>query len=64
MREVAEALELAATLPGVNVVTEEYVRLLGFPRGWQLEGRPLELAEWGPRLVRKERPSVDLRPPG
>jgi hypothetical protein len=46
MREVAEALELAATVPEVNVVTEEYVRLLGFPRSWQLEGRPLELANW------------------
>ncbi len=25
---------------------EEYVRLLGYPRGWVLEGRALELAEW------------------
>ncbi len=44
MREVTEAMELASTLPGVDVSTEEYVRLLGFPRGWQLEGRSLELA--------------------
>jgi len=46
MREVAETMELASTLPDVNVLPEEYVRLLGFPRGWQLEGRSLELADW------------------
>jgi len=46
MREVVEIMELATTLPDVNVKTEEYVRLLGFPRGWVLKGRPLELAEW------------------
>jgi hypothetical protein len=46
MREVAETMELANTLPGVNVLAEEYVRLLGFPSGWQLEGRSLELAGW------------------
>jgi hypothetical protein len=46
MRQVAESMELASTLPEVNVLPEEYVRLLGFPRGWQLEGRSLELADW------------------
>lgn len=46
MREVAETMELAITLPGINVLPEEYVRLLGFPKGWQLEGRSLELAGW------------------
>ncbi len=46
MREVAETLEIVTTLPSVNVLPEEYVRLLGFPRGWQLEGRSLELADW------------------
>jgi hypothetical protein len=46
MRQVAESMELACTLPEVNVLPEEYVRLLGFPRGWQLEGRSLELADW------------------
>ena len=46
MREVAESMELAVTLPDVNVLLEEYVRLLGFPRGWALEGRSLELADW------------------
>jgi len=25
---------------------EEYIRLLGYPRGWVLEGRALELADW------------------
>ncbi|HUV71033.1 MAG TPA: hypothetical protein VMW15_15345 [Terracidiphilus sp.] len=46
MREIAESMELAGTLPGVHVQPEEYVRLLGYPRGWQLEGRSLELADW------------------
>lgn len=46
MRPVAEAVELADTLPNVSVQPEEYVRLLGYPRGWVLEGRALELAEW------------------
>jgi hypothetical protein len=46
MRQVTESIELAIALPDINVVTEEYVRLLGFPRGHLLEGRPLELANW------------------
>ena len=46
MRDLVESLELASKLPDVNVMSEEYVRLLGFPRGWQLEGRSLELAHW------------------
>jgi len=46
VRQIAEAIELADSLPEVNVIEEEYVRLLGFPKGWKLEGRPLELAEW------------------
>jgi len=33
------------TRPDINVTTPEYVRLLGYPRGWTLEGRALELAE-------------------
>jgi hypothetical protein len=28
------------------VLPEEYVRLLGYPRGWVLEGRARELADW------------------
>lgn len=46
MRALAEAIELAATPAEVPVLREEYVRLLGYPRGWILEGRPRELAEW------------------
>jgi hypothetical protein len=46
MREVAETIELAGTLANVSVAPEEYVRLLGYPRGWVLEGRALELADW------------------
>ncbi len=46
MRALAESIELASTLAEVHVETGEYVRLLGFPRGWVLQGRPLELATW------------------
>jgi len=46
MHDVAEALELASTHADLNVLPEEYVRLLGYPRGWALEGRALELADW------------------
>jgi hypothetical protein len=46
MRDIAEAIELASTHPELNVLPEEYVRLLGYPRGWTLEGRALELADW------------------
>lgn len=46
MHDVAEAIELAGTDPDLNVLPEEYVRLLGYPRGWELEGRALELANW------------------
>jgi hypothetical protein len=37
-------IELVDKLPDVNVPPAEYVRLLGYPRGWELEGRALELA--------------------
>src|SRR5580692_10468725 len=46
MRQVAESIEMADSLSGVDVSPEEYVRLLGFPRGWVLEGRARELADW------------------
>ena len=46
MHDIAEAIELAGTHCSVNVLLEEYVRLLGYPRGWVLEGRALELADW------------------
>ena len=69
MRDLAEALELASARPDVNVLPEEYVRLLGYPRGWQLEGRPLELAEWArdwyakngsPWMYAREAETLDL----
>jgi hypothetical protein len=44
MRQVAESFALAAALPEVKVRPEEYVRLLGYPRGRVLEGRARELA--------------------
>jgi len=39
-------IELTDTVPDLNVQPAEYARLLGYPRGWVMEGRPLELAEW------------------
>ena len=39
-------IELADTSPGVDVQPAEYSRLLGYPRGWVLEGRARELADW------------------
>jgi hypothetical protein len=45
MRELAESIELAGTLPRLDVLTDEYLRLLGYPRGWALEGRARELAD-------------------
>ncbi len=46
MRAVAGSLELADTRVVVNVLPEEYIRLLGYPRGYVMEGRALELATW------------------
>ena len=46
MRELAESIELAGTLLHVDVSTDEYVRLLGYPRRRMLEGRARELADW------------------
>ncbi|HEX4006348.1 MAG TPA: hypothetical protein VHX60_09240 [Acidobacteriaceae bacterium] len=50
MRPVAESLELsstclAGTRPAVDVQLDEYIRLLGYPRGHVLAGRALELAD-------------------
>jgi hypothetical protein len=41
---LSDNLELSCTLSALDVQEEEYVRLLGFPRGWVLEGRSRELA--------------------
>ena len=38
-------IEINDVLP-VDVQPAEYNRLLGYPRGWTLEGRALELGEW------------------
>ncbi|MGA7343377.1 MAG: hypothetical protein WBE72_04290 [Terracidiphilus sp.] len=46
MHPVAEAIEMVGTLSDVKVLPEEYARLLGYPRGWVLEGRARELADW------------------
>jgi len=46
MRQVEEIVELAGAVDAVNVPPEEYTRLLGYPRGWELEGRARELAQW------------------
>ncbi len=55
-------MELFDALPDVNVPAAEYVRLLGYPRGWQLEGRARELAElaraW---YARHGRPWIAIR---
>lgn len=32
--------------PDINVKEEEYIRLLGYPQSYQLEGRSKELAKW------------------
>ena len=53
-------IELASALPDLNVQSAEYTRLLGYPRGWVLEGRALELADWARELVRQERAPVGL----
>ena len=39
-------LLLVDSAPDVQVDDREYIRLLGFPRGHELEGRALELAQW------------------
>ncbi|HEY1805622.1 MAG TPA: hypothetical protein VGG45_14195 [Terracidiphilus sp.] len=46
MRPVAESIEIADTLPVVDVPPQEYTRLLGYPRDWVLDGRAKELADW------------------
>ena len=44
MRTVAESIELASAQAEVEVRAEDYVRLLGYPRGWELRKRS-KLAE-------------------
>ena len=55
-------IELASTLPDVNVQPPEYARLLGYPPGWVLEGRAKELADWARSwYARNGRPWVFAR---
>ncbi len=62
MRQVEEGLELAAPGVEINVAPEEYARLLGYPRGWTLEGRAQELANWAREwYARNGRPWVYAR---
>jgi hypothetical protein len=46
VRQLTESFALALSHPEIKVRPEEYVRLLGYPRGRVLEGRALELANW------------------
>lgn len=46
MPAVSDKLELSSTLSSLDVQEQEYLRLLGFPRGWVLDGRARELADW------------------
>jgi hypothetical protein len=71
MRELAESIEIAELLAGVDVPQQEFTRLLGYPRGWVLEGRALELAEWArawysqhgrPWLYARQVESLDFEP--
>jgi hypothetical protein len=39
-------IELTDSHPDTNVAAAEYVRLLGYPRGRELDGRAVELADW------------------
>jgi hypothetical protein len=39
-------IELVDTSPDVDVQPAEYIRLLGYPRGWELQDRAKELADW------------------
>ena len=39
-------IALHNTTPEVSVQEAEYVRLLGYPSGHDLEGRSRELADW------------------
>ncbi len=46
MRELMASIEMAEAFSEVEVLDEEYSRLLGYPREVVLEGRARELADW------------------
>jgi hypothetical protein len=57
--------ELDDTGLPVDVSPAEYVRLLGYPRGWALEGRAEELADWARAwYARHGRPWIYARQAG
>ena len=39
-------IEIQELAPRVVVEPAEYIRLLGYPRGWTLDGRARELSDW------------------
>jgi hypothetical protein len=39
-------IEIRDTAPDVDVQAVEYIRLLGYPRGWELRDRAKELGDW------------------
>lgn len=45
MPALADRIELAVAMPAIHVQPQEYLRLLGYPRGFALEGRALDLAD-------------------
>ena len=54
-------IEISDASLDVAVDAAEYVRLLGYPRGWVLEGRALELAEWARDWYQAARTPMGLR---
>jgi hypothetical protein len=45
-RSGKRVIEIHDSSPDVNVQLVEYIRLLGYPRGWTLKDRAKELADW------------------
>jgi hypothetical protein len=55
-------IEICDDSPTVNVQPAEYIRLLGYPRGWEVEGRAEELVGWARNwYARHGRPWVYAR---
>ncbi len=55
-------IELTDTKPRVDVLEAEYVRLLGYPHLYELDGRSKELAEWAREWYREHgRPWIYAR---
>ena len=55
-------IDICDTSPDVDVQPAEYLRLLGYPRHWVLEGRAAELADWARQwYARHGRPWIYAR---